>query len=141
MTRKIADDSETCPCLAGVRRLTDTVIHEINIGFQECMAGIATLDAKLDTMPRRRSRGGKYTDEVCIKCKAIWDRACSDMQLRTGLNTRVTYTAALRLYAQAFAEIGIDSPEKLRRVMHAIQSRLNRVAPAVSAKAPSASCC
>lgn len=117
---EIAQDVRTSMMLGFAQ--TKQRLLECKSGIDELRSGVAAMGRGLSGVGKRGRRRGKY-DAVSEMCLAVWERDCTDLNLRNSLNTRVTYEAVFERRKRELAAMKIDSVEKFRRVIHAAQSK------------------
>ena len=78
---------------------------------------------KVDRLQPRRKRKSKYTDAQLEACRAYWNAAQTNVEVKHAINTRITYESVFSYYARQLAKIGVDSVGAFRAIIHSSQNR------------------
>ena len=78
---------------------------------------------KVDRLQPRRKRKSKYTDAQLEACRAYWNAAQTNVEVKHAINTRITYESVFSYYARQLAKIGVDSVGTFRAIIHSSQNR------------------
>lgn len=78
---------------------------------------------KVDCLQPRRKRKSKYTDAQLEACRAYWNAAQTNVEVKHAINTRITYESVFSYYARQLAKIGVDSVGAFRAIIHSSQNR------------------
>ena len=78
---------------------------------------------KVDCLQPRRKHKSKYTDAQLEACRAYWNAAQTNVEVKHAINTRITYESVFSYYARQLAKIGVDSVGAFRAIIHSSQNR------------------
>ena len=78
---------------------------------------------KVDCLQPRRKRKSKYTDAQLEACRAYWNAAQTNVEVKHAINTRITYESVFSYYARQLVKIGVDSVGTFRAIIHSSQNR------------------
>ena len=78
---------------------------------------------KVDRIQPRRKRKRKYTDVQAETCRAYWDVAQTNAEVKHAINTRITYESVFNYYTRQLAKIGVRTVETFKAIIHSSQNR------------------
>ena len=115
---------------ADVKKTMQTGFKEVNANIK---AGVAAVGEKVDAVDAKVSklRGsanprGRYTKEARALCWSCWTAAANHEEVWRSVNTRITYEAVYDYHHARLAQVGVDSVEVYRKIVHAESMRRNR---------------
>ena len=78
---------------------------------------------KVDRLQPRRKRKSKYTDAQLEACRAYWNAAQTNVEVKHAINTRITYESVFSYYSRLLAKNGVASVGMFKAIIHSVQSR------------------
>ena len=84
---------------------------------------VEAVGKKVDLIQPRKKRKSKYTEAQLETCRAYWNAAQTNAEVKHAINTRITYGAVFGYYSRQLKEIGVKSAGMFRAIIHSAQSR------------------
>ena len=77
----------------------------------------------IDGLQPRKRRKSKYTDAQLEACRAYWNAAQTNVEVKHAINTRITYESVFSYYSRQLAKNGVASVGMFKAIIHSVQSR------------------
>ena len=101
----------------------DEIRGAIDTHKEEIVERVDAVGRKVASLVRHGRRKSKYTDAQRNACRAYWDAAQDNAEVRNSVNTRITYKSVFEHFRRRLEAVGVTTERQFRAILHSAQSR------------------